>query len=177
MKGIVLRIATGVAVVAVLTTLIALPASAAVTPTVAPVVSVADPAPGDYLRRGQTWVSGVACDPNAPLTDSTAGIARVQIYLGDRDTAIGVPWYRPGGYFGQASLNGTNPDVSDTLTGLSSRMSLRNPDKATCANPLAGWRVLPSSFRKGIYDMNVYVLAKNGKETKVTIAGLRVDNP
>jgi len=37
--------------------------------------------------------------------------------------------------------------------------------------------VLPSSFRRGIYDMNVYVQGKNGKETKVTIAGLRVDHP
>src|SRR5437016_594783 len=135
MKGTLLRIGTAGAVGAVLATLIALPASAAVAPLAAPVVSVADPAPGDYLRRGQTWVSGGACDPNAPMTDSTAGISRIQIYLGDRDTAIGVPWYRPGGYFGQASLNGTNPDFSDTLTGLSSRMSLRNPDKATCANP------------------------------------------
>ena len=26
-------------------------------------------------------------------------------------------------------------------------------------------------------DMNVYVQGKNGKETKVTIAGLRVDHP
>src|SRR5438874_11168649 len=139
MKGIGLRIATGGAVVAALTVLVALPASAAVVPTVAPVVSVASPAPGDYLRRGADWVIGVACDPNAPTTDSTAGVSRIAVYIGDRDTTQGAPWYRPGGYFGSASLNGTNPDFSDTTTGLSSRMGLRNPDSSTCKNPLAGF--------------------------------------
>jgi hypothetical protein len=177
MKGIVLRVATGGAAVAVWSTLIALPVSAAVIPTVAPVVSVADPASGDYVRRGAMWVSGVACDPNAPASDSTAGIARVAIYLGDRDTAIGVPTYRPGGYFGAATLNGTNPDFSDNTTGLSSRLGLRNPDRSTCKNALAGWRVLTSAIKKGIYEMNVYVQGKNGSETKTTISGLRVDHP
>jgi hypothetical protein len=174
MKGIVLRIATGGAVVAVMTTLIALPASAAVTPAVAPMVSIANPAPGDYLRRGQNWVAGVACDPNASMTDATGGISKVSVYLGDRDTAIGVPWYRPGGYFGAASR--TTPDFSDN-TAQNSRLGLVSPDVSTCKQLNAGWRVLPSSFRKGVYDMNIYVQAKNGKETKITIAGLRVDKP
>src|SRR5712692_81694 len=93
MKGIVLRIATGAAVGAVIMTLIALPATAAVSTPAAPMLSVANPAPGDYLHRGQNWIAGVACDPNAPLNDATAGIAKVSIFLGDRDTTIGVPWY------------------------------------------------------------------------------------
>jgi hypothetical protein len=59
----------------------------------------------------------------------------------------------------------------------SSRMGLSNPETATCKSPVAGFRVLPSSFRKGTWEMNVYVQAKNGKETKVTISGLRVDRP
>jgi len=176
MKGIVLRVATGAAVFAVLLTLIALPASAAVTPTAAPVVQVANPAPGDYLRRGQTWVTGIACDPNASITDATAGIAKVSIFLGDRDTAEGVPWYRPGGYFGAATLAGTTPEFSVNAAE-NSRLGLAAPVRSTCKQLYSGWRVLPSSFRKGIYDLNVYVQASNGKETKVTIAGLRVDNP
>jgi hypothetical protein len=176
MKGIVLRIATGAAVVAVLLTLIALPASAAVAPTAAPVVQVANPSPGDYLRRGQTWVTGIACDPNASITDATGGIAKVAIFLGDRDTAEGVPWYRPGGYFGAATLAGTTPEFSVNAAE-NSRLGLAAPVLSTCKQLYSGWRVLPSSFRKGIYDMNIYVQGKNGKETKVTIAGLRVDHP
>src|SRR5881227_2002262 len=102
MKGILVRIATGGAVFAVLLTAIAVPASAAVPPPAAPAVNIAFPTAGAYLRRGGTWFNGVACDPNASLSDSSAGISRIQVYVGDRDTAIGVPFYRPGGYFGQA---------------------------------------------------------------------------
>jgi len=176
MKGIVVRIATAGAVGAVLLTLVALPASAAVTPIAAPMVNVANPSPGDYLRRGQNWVAGIACDPNAPMSDLTAGISRVQVFLGDRDTAIGVPWYRPGGYFGSATLAGTTPEFSVNAAE-NSRLGIASPDVSTCKQPFSAWRVLPSSFKKGVYDMNVYVQAKNGKETKVTISGLRVDNP
>ena len=176
MKGIVVRIATGVAVGAELMTVIALTASAAVTTIAAPMGSVANPSPGDYLRRGQNWVAGIACDPNASMSDATAGISRVQVFLGDRDTAIGVPWYRPGGYFGSATLSGTTPEFSVNAAE-NSRLGMASPDVSTCKQVNAAWRVLPSSFRRGIYDMNVYVQGKNGKETKVTIAGLRVDHP
>ncbi|MCA1646296.1 MAG: hypothetical protein LC797_12850, partial [Chloroflexi bacterium] len=88
----------------------------------------------------------------------------------------GVPWYRPGGFFGAATLSGTSPEFSVNAAE-NSRLGLVSPDVSLCKQVYAGWRVLPSSFRKGIYDMNVYVQAKNGKETKVTIAGLRVDHP
>lgn len=175
MKGIVLRMATGGAVVAAGMTIIALPASAAVPTPVAPLVSVASPNPGDYWRRGQIWVSGVACDPNAMLTDATGGIGKVAIYLGDRDTTAGAPWYRPGGYFGSASSS-TAPDFSSTSTQ-SSRLGLTSPDVSTCKQRLSGFRVLTSSIKKGIYDMNIYVQGKSGMETKVTIAGLRIDHP
>jgi hypothetical protein len=176
MTGTWLRIATGGAVVAVMVTVIATPASAAVTPTKAPVVSIANPMSGDYLRRGQNWVGGVACDPDASLTDPTAGISKVSVYLGDRDTVDGAPSWRPGGYMGAATAASVIPDFSaNALQG--SRLGLANPDVSTCKNPVAGFRLLPSSFRKGTWTMNIYVLAKNGKETKVTITGLRVDKP
>ncbi|HEV7663805.1 MAG TPA: hypothetical protein VGQ62_09745 [Chloroflexota bacterium] len=176
MKGSVLRIATGGAVVAALMTVVALPASAAVTPALAPVVNIANPAPGDYLRRGQNWVAGVACDPNAALTDPSAGIAKVSIYLGDRDTTEGTPSWRPGGYMGVTTSASVVADFSANAAQYS-RMGLSNPDQSTCKNPTAGFRVLPSSFRKGTWTMNIYVQAKNGKETRVTIPGLRVDKP
>ena len=175
MKGTLLRIVAAGAVAGSLL-VIALPASAAVTVPAAPVVSVANPHPGDYLRRGQNWVAGVACDPNAPLSDPSAGIAKVAVFIGDRDTGIGVPWYRAGGYFGAALASSVFVDFSANVAQ-TSRLGLGNPDTSICKNPAAGWRVLPSSFRKGIYDMNVYVTGKNGAETKVTIAGLRVDHP
>jgi hypothetical protein len=176
MKGTVSRIAVGGAVAVLLTTLVAMPATAAPPPLAAPVVSVANPSPGAYLRRGQNWVGGVACDPSAPLTEPTAGIAKVSIFLGDRDSAVGLPFFRPGGYMGAATVAGTLQEFSANA-GSFSRLGIPNPDVSVCKNPLAAWRVLPSSFRKGTWDMNVYVLGKNGKETKVTIAGLRIDKP
>jgi hypothetical protein len=168
--------AIGGAVVAVLTTLVVIPAAAAPAPLSAPRVSVAAPNSGDYLRRGQNWVTGVACDPDAPLNDATAGIAKVSIYLGDRDTAIGVPSWRPGGYMGAATIAGTNQEFSSNA-GEFSRLGIANPDLSTCRQSFAAWRVLPSSFRKGKWEMNVYVMGKNGQETKVTITGLRIDQP
>jgi hypothetical protein len=176
MKGTVLRIATGSAVVAVMITVFALPAAAAVTPARAPVVSIANPSPNDYIHRGQNWVGGVACDLDASATDTTAGIARVQVFLGDRDTTEGTPSWRPGGYMGQATSASVLSDFSANA-GQFSRMGLGNPDTSMCKSPVAAWRVLPSSFRKGTWTMYVYVLAKNGKETKVTVGPLRIDLP
>ncbi len=175
MKGNLLRIVAAGAVAGSML-VIALPASAAVPPPHAPVVSVANPHPGDYLRRGANWVTGEACDPNAPLSDSTGGISRVAVFLGDRDTGIGVPWYRPGGYFGAATLSSTFQELSFNAAE-NSRLGIPTADVTVCKQAFSAWRVLPSSFRKGIYDMNVYVTGKNGAETKVTIAGLRVDHP
>jgi hypothetical protein len=176
MKGFITRFAIGGAVLTALATLVAIPAAAAPVPLAAPLVSVANPSPGAYLRRGQNWVAGVACDPNAPTTDTTAGIAKVSLFVGDRDTTAGVPSFRPGGYYGAATLAGTNQEFSFNA-GEFSRMGMATPDVTVCRHPLAAWRVFPSSFRKGIWDLNVYVLGKNGMETKVTIAGLRIDKP
>src|SRR5260370_41680274 len=100
MKGTWLRVATGGAVVAVMVTVMAAPAAAAVTPAKAPIVSIANPMSGDYLHRGQNWVGGVACDPDASMADATAGIAKVSIYLADRDTTEGIPSRRPAGDIG-----------------------------------------------------------------------------
>ena len=77
---------------------------------------------------------------------------------------------------GAATSASVIPDFSANALQ-SSRMGLANPDTSICKSPVAGFRVLPSSFRKGTWTMNVYVQAKNGKETKVTITGLRVDKP
>src|SRR4051794_15532664 len=103
MKGIISRISIGGAVVAALTALVVVPASAAPVPLKAPRVDVAQPVANAYFRRGAMWVSGVACDPDAPLNDMTAGISKVSIFLGDRDTTEAVPTFRPGGYFGAAT--------------------------------------------------------------------------
>ena len=97
MKGTLIRFATGIGVAASFAAIAVLPASAAVTLPRAPVVNISNPQSGDYLRRGANWISGVACDPDAPIGDSTAGIDRVQIFIGDRDTGGGTPSWRPGG--------------------------------------------------------------------------------
>jgi hypothetical protein len=142
----------------------------------APVVEVANPEPGAYLRRGNFWISGVACDPNAPMTDFSAGIARIAVFLGDRDTTEGVQPNRPGGFTGGATAYTSNPNFDDYRSGLSSRMGLRNPDVSTCPQPLAGWRILIPQVKKGTYNMNIYVMGKNGLETDVLIP-IRVDMP
>jgi hypothetical protein len=176
MKGIVSRIGTGAAV-AILLAMVAWPASAAVTPTVAPTVNVAFPTSDIFVRRGAIWVDGVACDPNASTTDATAGISKVSVFLGDRDNPLTAPSFRPGGYMGSATISGTNPEFSVNAAE-NSRLGLNTPDVSVCRNPVSGWRVLTASLRKkGSYTMNVYVLAKNGKETRVTINNLRVDQP
>ena len=177
MKGTVSRVVSGGAVVAVLMTVFALPASAAVTPAAAPTVDVAFPTSNVFLRRGAIWVNGVACDPNASPTDMTAGISRVSVFLGDRDDPSSAPSFRPGGFLGAASLAGTNPEFSVNAAE-NSRLGLNTPDVSKCKNPNSGWRVLTGSIRKkGTYTMNVYVLAKNGHETRVTINNVRVDEP
>ena len=177
MKGTVSRVVSGGAVVAVLMTVLALPASAAVTPAPAPMVDVAFPMPNVFLRRGAIWVNGVACDPNVSPTDMTAGIARVSVFLGDRDDPSTAPAWRPGGFMGAASLAGTTPEFSVNAAE-NSRLGLNTPDVSKCRNPNSGWRVLTASIRKkGTYTMNVYVLAKNGHETRVTINNVRVDEP
>ena len=84
MKGTVSRIAVGLFVAAALMTVIALPAAAAPTPLKAPRVDVANPKAGEHLRRGQNWISGVACDPDAPINDDTAGISRVDLFVDAR---------------------------------------------------------------------------------------------
>jgi hypothetical protein len=174
MKGIVLRIATGGAVAAVLMTMIALPASAAVTVPAMPVVSIANPNSGDYWRRGANWVIGVACDPNAPATEPQAGISRIQIFLGDRDAATNTPFWRPGGYITQATAGLPNVASNGAVNGV---LGLPNPDVSSgCKQSNAGFRLLPN-LRKGIWTMNIYVLTKAGQESKTTISNLRVDHP
>jgi len=176
MKGIVSRIGIGAAV-AVLLAVLALPVSAQDKPAaVAPVVDVSFPMANSYVRRGQNWVNGVACDPNASASDMTAGISRIQVFLGDRDTGEGVPSWRPGGFMGQATVGGTTPEFSVNAAE-NSRMGLNAPESSVCKGMSAGFRILPSSFRKGTWTMNFYVQSKAGKETRVTIPGLRVDKP
>lgn len=166
---------TGATVAVLIGAAAAMPVAAAQsTPAAAPLVDIASPNNGDYLRRGQEWVIGVACDPNAPATDPTAGIAKVSVFLGDRDTEEGVPSWRPGGYIGAAS---STTVALDSIYGQFSRLGLQSPDTSVCTQPTAGFRVLTSSLRKGDWTMNVYVLAKNGMETKFTVGTLHVDKP
>src|SRR5262245_57631042 len=51
-------------------------------PRGAPVLSLDNPAPGDVLPTGDIVFSGVALDPAAT---GSAGITRVDLFLGDRD--------------------------------------------------------------------------------------------
>src|SRR3979490_3182587 len=131
MKGTWLRVATGGAVVAVMVTVMAAPAAAAVTPAKAPLVSIANPMAGDYLHRGQNRSCGLACDPDASMTDTTAGISKVSIYLGDRDTTEGLPSWRPGGYMGATTSASIIPDFSGNA-GQFSRLGWANRDTPTC---------------------------------------------
>src|SRR5438105_14781511 len=133
MKGIVSRVVSGATVVLVLMTVFVWPASAAVTPAVAPTVDVAFPTSNRFMRRGAIWVNGVACDPNASTTDATAGISRVQVFLGDRDNPSTAPSFRPGGFLGQATIGGTNP-AFPVNAARNSRRGLKPPDSARCGN-------------------------------------------
>jgi hypothetical protein len=77
---------------AVLTTLVILntaaapadaaPVAQAICPAGAPVLSLANPNPGDVLPTGDVIISGQAFDPNASTGN---GIARVDLFLGTRD--------------------------------------------------------------------------------------------
>ncbi len=48
-----------------------------------PILQLANPNPGDVIQRGDLMVSGLAYDPAAT---NGAGIARVDLFLGDRDS-------------------------------------------------------------------------------------------
>jgi hypothetical protein len=61
----------------------AAPAAQAVCPAGAPVLSLANPNPGDVLPTGDFIVSGQAFDPAA---STGSGIARVDLFLGSRDS-------------------------------------------------------------------------------------------
>ena len=175
---------SGGTVAAVLMLVIALPtASAAVTPLAKPTVSIMTPEENAYYRRGSIWVTGISCDPNAALSDSTAGIARVQVFFTDRDNPLSD---QPsghngrGGYIGAASLAGTlgtgsGIDITAVLAQ-TSRLGLGNPDVSVCKNQNAAWRVLTSALKKGTYRLNIYVLAKNGMETQASRT-VRIDKP
>jgi hypothetical protein len=60
----------------------AAPAAQAACPAGAPVLSLANPNPGDVLSAGDIIVSGQAFDPAA---NAGSGIARVDLFLGSRD--------------------------------------------------------------------------------------------
>jgi hypothetical protein len=60
----------------------AAPAAQAICPGGAPVLSLANPNPGDVLSTGDIFVSGAAFDP---AVSSGSGIARVDLFLGERD--------------------------------------------------------------------------------------------
>jgi hypothetical protein len=181
MKGTVLRVVSGGAVVAALMTLIALPASAAVVPPAKPLAEVGSPGENAFEPRGSLWVTGVACDPNASMTDPTSGIASVRVFMRDRDdpSAGNEPSgiNGRGGYLGGATVAGTLGTGSGADIGVvaaeTSRLGIGSGDVSMCKNPNAGWRVLTSPLRRGAYVLHIYVLGKNGAETELT-RGIRV---
>src|SRR5713101_3641795 len=85
MKGILSRLAVGVSVIAALVATSVIPASAQATPR-GPVLSVANPSPGNQLPRGKVYFFGTAYDPSGKSTAyAPAGVDRVQAFAGDRD--------------------------------------------------------------------------------------------
>ena len=50
-----------------------------------PVLSLANPNPGDVLSQGDYIVSGMALDPSATSGAGSDGIAHIDVFLGDRD--------------------------------------------------------------------------------------------
>ncbi len=63
-----------------------------------------------------------------------------------------------------------------SYVGATSLLGMLSIDTSKCKNPLSGFRLLPAPFRKGSWTLNFYGIAKNGRETKVTIP-IRVDLP
>jgi len=134
-----------------------------------PLVELANPNAGAYLRRGKVIFTGNACDPNA--TDAGVvgtGIKRISAYFGDRDTLAGTPSWRPGGYLTAASL----PNV--TQPGSQLGMPSTSP---LCKVPNAGFQLVTPSLKKGTYDLNIYALSTSGAETHIVIPRIRVDKP
>jgi hypothetical protein len=151
------RIASAIAVT-VLMAATAIPVSAAGEP----LLDVSNPAPNSYLRRGGHFLSGVACDPASRAAN--AGISKISVYIGDRDTTQGAIWWRPGGYIAAATGNTGNSQIGMATTG------------GPCKQGDAGWRIRTTSLRKGIYSLYVYALGTTGKES-LSIIPIRVDMP
>jgi hypothetical protein len=150
-KGVFARLATGIAVAALLAVSV-VPVSAQV---MGPTLDVSNPSPGDYVPRGRYVMTGVACDPAAT---SGSGISQVTVYLGNRDTAE-VAWYVPGGYLGTATLG--LPTSSGLCGGVQG----------------AGWSLKTKSLRKGSYTLFVYATSSvTGMETVKQIP-FKVDRP
>jgi len=81
MKGVVSRLVVVVGTIAMLAALSVVPVSAVAIS--GPVVKVFNPNAGDILPRGRIFFSGQAFDPSAT---SGAGVDRVSVYFGDRDS-------------------------------------------------------------------------------------------
>lgn len=113
--------ACGVAATIVLVLLaMSTPATAKQTPPSSdwPVIEMANPSPGAVLPSGDILVSGTAYDPAA--TDG-AGVSRVELFLGDRDSG--------GVFLGSATpgvnlIPGTTPNTRLAQTGFQIKVTL-----------------------------------------------------
>ncbi|MDQ6671887.1 MAG: hypothetical protein M3069_14305 [Chloroflexota bacterium] len=172
-KGAV-RLGIALAVMTILATA-AIPsyAQSAPMPPPGPLIEVANPDANAYVRRGKMWIYGNACDPNAGSLQggpAGTGIKRVAAFFGDRDTLVGIPSWRPGGYLTSASATDVTPQPASEL-GLPSTSSMCKGMQN------AGFGLFTPSLKEGIWDLNVYALSMTGAETHIVIPGIRVDEP
>ena len=80
-----------------------------------PVLTVANPGPGDTLNAGDVFISGSAKDP-AAATSGNSGVQRVDLFLGSRDAGgtflgSGIPGTGPGSSPAAFTVQVTVPDL------------------------------------------------------------------
>jgi hypothetical protein len=80
-----------------------------------PVLTVANPGPGDTLNAGDVFISGSAMDPAAAMSGNS-GVERVDLFLGARDQGgtflgSGVPGTGPGSSPAAFTVKVTVPDL------------------------------------------------------------------
>ena len=164
-KGVLPGVAASLAAIALLASS-AVPAAAAGEP----IIDVANPTSGDYIRRGGHFWFGSACDPTAPATAANAGIVKVSVYAADRDTADnGISW-RPGSYLAAATTPSNGTLVPTSQIGMPTT-------GGPCKQANSGWRLRTPSLRKGIVDLHFYATAASGKESHLVVRNIRIDRP
>jgi hypothetical protein len=179
MKGIISRLAVGVGVVSTLVAISVIPASAQATPQ-GPVLSVANPSPGDQLPRGKIWFYGSAYDQSGPSTATApAGVDRVQAYAGDRET--GGTWL---GTASKLSVTGVAPSLCQSggclgLNGKQQDPAISGPLGISVGGPAnSGWSIKTYRSLRVWMSGTLYFYARSGitgMETIAQVPNLKID--